>query len=311
MTNAWKAATALMVLVLVVLGATSVPAAIQNWFDGTEGDEGVEPSGSVHGGSHPSRQCDHPQARHTEEYLLVADARETVRIDVGAGKLVVQGRDGLEGVEVTATECASSEEYLADMELTVGEADNAVVVEAEYANVGGWRSGNIAYIDVLVVVPEGHPVTVNDASGSIVVAGTGDLRIDDASGSITVGGSLGSVWIDDSSGNVTISDVLGNLALNDGSGSIGIRGIAGDVRIDDISGSIQADEVGGNVHVEDGGSGSLRVSRVGGSVNIDDTGSGSVRVEEVRGDLIVKDRGSGSIKYTAVGGRVEVPSRGR
>ncbi|GMV06317.1 MAG: hypothetical protein AMXMBFR53_25930 [Gemmatimonadota bacterium] len=229
------------------------------------------------------------------------EATRTVALDVGAarallvragsGELEVEGRAGLARVEAVARACASDEEDLASLLLTLGREGSDLVLEAHYPDRSGrrsWEGNRYARLDLVVQMPLGMDVDVSDSSGGMIVSGTGALDIDDSSGSISVRDAAGPVTIDDSSGEVEVEGVQGDLEISDGSGEIDVSGVEGSVRIRDGSGSVELEDVGRDV------------------VILGD-GSGSISVRDVGGDFQVRADGSGSIRYSGVAGTVDVP----
>lgn len=223
---------------------------------------------------------------------LPAGDAELLGILAGSGELAVEGRAGLEDVEVVGRVCASHEEYLEDLQVTLEQAGTEIVLTAHYPESRSGRGRNTARIDLLVGVPLGMPVDIDDSSGSIETFGTGALRIDDSSGSVRVVGTSGSVRIDDSSGELEVRDAAGDVEVSDGSGEIEIGDVQGSVRVRDGSGGIDVTEVDRDVIIEDDGSGGIEVRNVGGA-------------------FVVEDDGSGGIRYSDVAGRVDIPADAR
>ena len=198
---------------------------------------------------------------------------DQLTIDSGAGSLEVKGVPGLDSISVEATisvENKSEDAALRILEqqlrLSLEMKDGKAILISNFEGGFLWRSPN-ARIDIVVSVPEGIDLSVDDGSGSI-----------------------------------EISSTLANVSINDGSGSIHVDGAA-NVKIDDGSGSVDVVSATGDVSIVDG-SGSISVSRVGGSVIIDD-GSGSIQISDVERDLTIMDDGSGSFSFSNVRGNVE------
>lgn len=218
---------------------------------------------------------------------LPASAGDWLRLSAGSGELTVQGREGLTRVQAVARACASDEEALRELTLTLERNGGDVVLSAHYPDRRGWDN-DYARLDMAVEVPLHMAVDIDDSSGSMEVGGTGETRIDDSSGSILVSRVQGPLWIDDSSGEIDV------------------RGVSGDVEIEDGSGEVDVTDVGGTVHVRDG-SGSISVFEVERDVIIDSDGSGSISVRDVRGDFRVGRDGSGGIRYSGIAGQVDIP----
>jgi len=241
------------------------------------------------------------QVRHSgecsfrDERRLVSPASgvTSVEIDAGAGSLHVEGQEGIEEIVIVGMLCASAEENLEHLQVTVdGISNGAVRVVTHYPTQRRSLGNNTARIDLTVLVPLGMDVSIEDASGDLTVLGVGNARIDDSSGSVEV------------------VDILGSLRLDDGSGGVRIRGVAGDAVVDDGSGGLEVQDVRGSVILSDG-SGGIDIVGVGRDVLIESDGSGSIAVTDVVGDFTVQRNGNGSIRHSGVGGRLDVPARRR
>ena len=238
------------------------------------------------------------RVRHSGECSYALDRQVTIpmqgvdrlNIDAGSGELHVEGQAGLDQIVVVGAVCASLEEWLDELRLTVEEGlSGDVTLVAHYPeNRTRSRRNDTARIDLTVLVPLGLDVDIDDSSGDIEVSGTANLWIDDSSGSIQVRGVNGNLLIDDSSGGVQVEDVEGDVEIEDSSDGIDIRGVQGSVVVSDGSGGIDIAEVEQDVLIESDGSGGIVVRSVG-------------------GDFIVDRDGTGSISYSDVGGLVDVP----
>ncbi len=229
------------------------------------------------------------------ELTIPVEGTESLAIRAGAGALHVEGQRDLEEIVVVGRVCASHEEYLDDLDLSVERARGSgdLTLVTRYPEHRMRSSGdNTARIDLTVLIPMGMSVDIDDSSGDIVVSGTGDLRIDDSSGSIRAFQINGALSIDDSSGDLEIEDVAGDVVIDDGSGGLDIRDVQGSVSLRDGSGGIDIAEVESDVLIESDGSGSIDVRNVG-------------------GDFRVGRDGSGGIRHSGVEGRVDVPEKRR
>ena len=242
-----------------------------------------------------------------EDIELGAVARESLRVDAGAGKLVIRGSGGTDGFRVNATLCASDEDRLEALDVTL-EGNR---LDTDYPHDrGSWFGGNrYARIDLVVEVPAGTNLRVDDSSGSVEITGVGDVNISDGSGSMSIRG-VGSVVIEDGSGSLRIEDVVGGVTVEDGSGSVRIEDVGGSVTVEDGSGSVRIRAVGGDVRVTDG-AGSTEVSAVGGTVRVVGGGAGSVTVRDVDGDLIVTDTRRSRIRFSDIRGVLDLPPERR
>lgn len=242
-----------------------------------------------------------------EDMELGARAGESLRVDAGAGKLVITGSTRTDEVHVTATLCASDQDRLAALDVTL----DGGRLDTDYPRNGGsgWFGGNrYARIDLVVKVPAGMNLRVEDSSGSVEITGVGEVEIDDGSGSMQLRG-VAAVVIEDGSGSLRIEDVAGSVTVEDGSGSLRIEEVAGNVTVNDGAGSVRIRTVGGDVSISDG-AGSIEVTSVGGTVRIG-AGSGSVTVRDVEGDLVVTDTRRSRIRYSDIRGVLDLPPERR
>ncbi|MEQ9399200.1 MAG: hypothetical protein RJQ04_08500 [Longimicrobiales bacterium] len=216
-------------------------------------------------------------------------------VSSGSGDLRVEGRAGLDEVRVVGRACASEEDWIDDLRVTLERRGDELVLTTHYPDRDGRRSRSgrtVARIDLIVEVPLGMAADIEDSSGGMIVRGTGATRIDDSSGEIVVDGIRGSLTIDDSSGGIDVRDVGGAVRIDDGSGEIEVSAVRGPVTIADGSGSIDVVEVDQDVVVER-------------------DGSGSISVRDIQGGFSVLRDGSGSIRHSGVAGAVDVPEKKR
>lgn len=213
--------------------------------------------------------CAH-QARR-EERLDAAGVR-TVRVTAGAGSLRIEGRAGAGAILVHGIACAGREATLDGIRVRTRRSGSEATIESEIPETSNWLGNDEARLDLVLEVPPGVAVEVEDGSGSMHVR------------------------------NVAAA------AVNDGSGEMVLEGIAGEVRITDGSGSIDVRDAG-SVVIEQDGSGGISISGVRGNVTVRDDGSGGISVRDVAGDFTVEDDGSGGITHASVRGRVTIPSR--
>lgn len=214
-------------------------------------------------------------AEYEEIRVLALDANglQSLRIDAGAGDLVVIGDSESDEVRVKATiQVPRSNEEKArkkmekNMRLSLEQHDASAKLVA-YFEHEIWSLGKGRTIHLDVRVPAGLNLAVED--------GTGDLRIENV---------RGDVYIDDGTGSMSLTRVGGNVEINDGTGSIAVTGVGGDIWIDDGTGGIDIRDVAGTVTVDDG--------------------TGDIDVANVDKDLIVIDGGTGSVDFANVKGHV-------
>ncbi len=227
---------------------------------------------------------------HEEARSVVMDAQgiSWLEVESSAGSLVIEGRAGLQELQIEGTAYASSEDILAEVEIVAKRDGNRALVAASLPDgLFQWYQG--AKLDMKLLVPDTLEVEVEDGSGAMKITGVASLSVFDGSGSIAV------------------EEVAGDVFIEDGSGSIDVHAIQGVVTVEDGSGGISISDVDGSVVIKEDGSGSISVRGIEQDVKVEDDGSGSIEVAGVGGDFIVLDDGSGSIRHQDVRGRVQVP----
>lgn len=238
----------------------------------------------VAGTAHAYDDCDHE--RRINETLDLADA-QMLEIAVKAGDLEIVGDPDIRRAEITGRACASSQDYLDEIELrTTGGSNPSIITYMPELN-GGWNifgRNTYAYADLEIRVPQFLALDVRDSSG--------DARLE----------SIGQLTIQDSSGDLTIRDVGGDLNVKDSSGDLDLRNIAGEVRLTDSSGDIDLVDIAGNVDILADSSGDLYVRDGRGSVTVRHDSSGDITLQDIERDAIVEEDSSGSIRVANIGG---------
>jgi hypothetical protein len=206
-----------------------------------------------------------------------------------AGALKIEGVRGLAEIRARGHACAPNEAMLGDLDLIDEQIGSALRLEVRIPERYGRGRGD-PRLDLVIEVPLGLAVGIEDSSGAIDLHG------------------LGSVDVVDGSGELSASDIAGRVHIEDGSGAIRLRGVAGDVTVTDGSGEIVVDGVTGGIELSDG-SGAISVRDVTGSVIVRRDGSGQISVDDVGGDLIVERDGTGGVSYRNVAGTVRSANR--
>lgn len=234
-------------------------------------------------------------AENRETLTLQADGLKALAIDCGAGYLKVQGREGLDRIEVVAALRMSG---VGDSELREFRKER-VTLKLEKAGAKAVLTARIddtfsldklfggrdAAIDLEVSLPRNLDLEVEDGSGEC------EIR--------SVGGRLD---LDDGSGDVLLADIGGDVEVEDGSGDLRLEKMGGSVRIDDGSGDIVLKGAGGDVDIEDG-SGGMRLEGILGALTVDD-GSGDIVIDGVEKDVTIEEAGSGDLEIRNVKGKV-------
>jgi hypothetical protein len=231
----------------------------------------------------------------TREIVLPTVGINTLRIQSGAGSLILRGIEDLDKIEVTAdilVQDLQAEDLQAYFEnnvlLDLKKRGSKAVLLAEFLRSSRFKPLE-ARIDLLVRVPKKMNVRIDDGSGPVHASGfLGNIEIDDGSGSITIRDITGKVRIGDSSGPITLESIRGNVDVKDGSGSIDINFVVGNVSVVDTSGGITIQDVDGYVKVTDG-SGTIDIHDISKNVTILESDSGEINIEGVKGRIIRRD----------------------
>lgn len=227
----------------------------------------------------------------------------------GAGDLKVNGRETAARIEAKGDACASSQELLDAMAISVRREGNTAFVETviPVERMKAERGDAYAYIDVEVTLPANLPVEAQDSSGDAELFGLAALTMRDSSGDLEITRVKGPVNVQDSSGEIRITDVA-SVRLEDSSGDVTLEKVAGAVDIvSDSSGDLLVRDVGGKVDIRQDSSGDIRVRDVRGSVAVGVDSSGSIYANNISGDFTVEADGSGEIRHENVKGRVTTP----
>lgn len=253
---------------------------------------------------------------HAERSLDIdANGIEALRLDTGAGDLVVEGVDGLARIEVRGRACASEQAALDGIRL-VESRDGAVAGAAtEIPDEGhDWSlfGSDYAYMDVRVRMPAALKLELRDSSGDIDIARiAGDVEITDSSGDMELRDLGAGVAISDSSGDIDVRGVKGGVTVrSDSSGDIDIVDVEGDATVEeDSSGDIALGRIAGSAHVGGDSSGDIEFDDIGRDASVGKDSSGDIRADTVGGDFRVerKSGGSDNIRQRGVKGKVSLP----
>ncbi|MDQ2885184.1 MAG: DUF4097 domain-containing protein [Chloroflexota bacterium] len=101
----------------------------------------------------------------------------------------------------------------------------------------------IRHFDLVITVPEGCDIQLNNGSGEVTVQGVSggiDLRI--GSGTISVNEVRGQISLKTGSGTINMSEVSGQISLKTGSGPVSGTGIDGQLKLLTGSGRIELEQ---------------------------------------------------------------------
>lgn len=242
-----------------------------------------------------------------------------LKLDTGAGDLIVEGVAGLAKIELRGKACASTQELLGNTQFTQ-ERDGATAMAATKIpdtgeNVSIFGRGTYAYIDVHVRMPSGLKLDLRDSSGDLEVSGlTSGLDLKDSSGDIKLHDIVGAVNVTDTSGDIDVKGIGGDFTvISDSSGDINVDDVKGSAVVqEDSSGDIVLRHVGADARVDRDSSGDITFEDVGRDAVVGTDGSGDITADGVKGNFTVgaKSPSSGEIHQRNVGGKVTLPPQG-
>jgi hypothetical protein len=187
---------------------------------------------------------------------LTATRLDRLRIRAGAGSLEVRGVEGGERVVARAWLCASDRERLFAMDVDLRRLMGPdLLLETRQADPDGglgWGDDEYARIDLVLEVPAGMAVAIEDGSGTIAVNGVGDLLVRDGSGDVDVRDVRGNARIEDGSGGVRVARVSGDVEILDGTGSVEVGGVTGSLVVSGATEEVSVADVAGEVRVPEG-----------------------------------------------------------
>jgi hypothetical protein len=216
-----------------------------------------------------------------------------VVIRAGAGDLEVRGVANAKRVEARGYACASSEQLLTAVQISVRREGDVIYVETDLPQYDAARhsmdDNDSAYLDLGIAVPNNLPVDGIDSSGDAKLLNLAALEFQDSSGDLRVTDIAGAVELQDSSGDLTVEDA-GSVVVGDSSGNVRIRRVRGDATVTvDSSGDIRITDVDGSVVVAADSSGDIEVENVGGDFRVESDGSGAIVERNVRGKVMLPD----------------------
>lgn len=251
------------------------------------------------------------QCRYTAErnFDVPAAGLATLAFDLGSNDLVLEGVDGIAGVEVRGRACASDASWLDALTVDQQKTGDTLTItpHAGHDLRGSWSGMNYAYVTLHVRAPSKLVAKIRGDSGDAEVSRVASLDFATSSGDLLVHHVPGTVGLELSSGDARGEDL----------GIVDVRSVSsGDITLSEVHGPIEVARVGsgdlrfsevGSVRVGSVGSGDVSVSDAGGDVTVDSIGSGDVSVNGVAGAFHVGSKGSGDVRYRNVKGEVTVP----
>jgi Toastrack DUF4097 len=247
-----------------------------------------------------------------------ASGLSLLKLDTGAGDLVVEGVPGLARIEVRGKACASDKDALAAIQFIQEREGATSTVGTRIPDKGnGWSlfGGDYAYMDVQVRMPAGLKLDLRDSSGDLEVSGlVNGLDLKDSSGDILLHDLAGPVNVTDTSGDINVHHIAGDFTvLSDSSGDIDVDDVKGSAVVqEDSSGDISLRHVGGDARVDRDSSGDIDFADVGHDAIVGVDGSGDISADDVKGNFTVgsKSNTSGEIRQHGVQGTVTLPPEG-
>jgi DUF4097 and DUF4098 domain-containing protein YvlB len=230
-----------------------------------------------------------------DQTLDVSDSQSLV-ISAAAGDLKIVGVSGSDEVKINGKVCVSRESWLdeASLETTSGDqAEISVVLPDSSGSWSLWRD-LYAYMDLVLEVPDGLALQLQDSSGDMEIEG------------------IHSLSLQDSSGDIDIRNVAGLVEIRDSSGDIEVRGLRGDFTIiSDSSGDIRGSDIDGNVRVMADSSGEIWFTEVRKDFVVERDSSGDIVAENIDGDFTVLKDSSGDIRSKNINGETTIPENKR
>lgn len=217
-----------------------------------------------------------------QEQLSVSTSSVTsFDIDAGAGSLIIEGKDNINSIDVTANiKTTQARDYV----LFLKKSGSTATLVAKHNSTSGYWDGSSPAINLTVSVPKNLLLDITDGSGEIKVTNiNNNIKVDDGSGSASFKNIVGNLDLKDGSGNLLINQITGNLNIDDGSGELTVSDVTGDVYVEDGSGKLTVHNVTGKVTIDDG-SGSIDVNKAG-SLKIIDSGSGGLSISKIKGEV--------------------------
>jgi hypothetical protein len=256
----------------------------------------------------------------TAERSIDVDAAglASMKLDTGAGDLIVEGKPGLTKIEVRGKACASDEAMLGKIQLAQqreGAVESIGTVIPEGDSDLSLFGSHYAYMDVRVRMPAGLKLDLRDSSGDLEVSGlVNGLDLKDSSGDISLHDLAGAVNVTDTSGDINVKAIAGDFTvISDSSGDIDVDDVKGSAVVkEDSSGDITLRHVGNDARVDRDSSGDITFEDVGHDAVVGVDGSGDITADGVKGNFTVgaKSSSSGAIKQHNVGGQVTLPPAG-
>jgi hypothetical protein len=247
-----------------------------------------------------------------------AEGLNLLKLDTGAGDLVVEGVPGLARIEVRGKACASDEGVLAGIQLMQQREGSTSTIGTRIPDEGhNWSifGGDYAYMDVTVRMPAGLRLELRDSSGDLEVSGLANgLELKDSSGDIRLHDLAGAVEVTDTSGDINVHSIAGDLTVHsDSSGDINVDDVKGTAAVlEDSSGDVSLRHIAGDARVDRDSSGDIVFIDIGHDAAVGVDGSGDISADGVKGNFTVgsKSSGGGEIQQRGVGGQVSLPPEG-
>lgn len=242
-----------------------------------------------------------------------------LKLDTGAGDLIVEGVAGLATIEVRGKACSSDKDALAGIQFAQqregSTASVGTVIPDEANNNWSLFGSRYRYLDVHVRMPAGLKLDLRDSSGDLEVSGlTNGLDLKDSSGDILLHDLAGAVNVTDTSGDINVRHITGDFTvISDSSGDIEVDDVKGSAVVqEDSSGDISLRHIGGDARVDRDSSGDIDFVDVGRDAVVGVDGSGDITADGVKGNFTVgaKSSSSGQIRHHGVGGTVTLPPQG-
>lgn len=205
------------------------------------------------------------EVKEQRELELPMEGISKLRIETGAGKLIVKG-------DPAATEIIVNGEIRRSKNVKKSKVVFELEKKGEIAELTSDFKGGFGFeymnLDMTVTLPSDIALEIDDGSDNIEIRDVlAPIQIKDGSGELLVERSGPIMEITDGSGSIDLTETKGDLVLDDESGNITMKGHEGAIQILDGSGDIHVHDVQGDVTIAEDGSGSVKIKNVSGQVN--------------------------------------------
>ncbi|MFQ5653742.1 MAG: hypothetical protein ACE5GW_03305 [Planctomycetota bacterium] len=215
---------------------------------------------------------------------------KSLTIHCGPGALEIVGEEGRDEVAIEgvihshATAFVEAKRIAGEVRLDLRslKTENPVIAVADPLIAG---SDQGCEVDLMVKVPDGVALIIQDAAGRIEISGMrAGARVTSIAGPIEIEGISGGLRVSSGGGPCTIRDASGRIHVTDGAGDLTISEITGDIEVQDTNGMLVIRNVTGNVVAADNPRGA-RISNIDGDLTLYRIEHAACEIEGVLGKI--------------------------